>query len=190
MTAREKILWLIVGGVTVIALIYNFALRNSGWLAAKPDSRPAIGEARRVLRAERNIIKRQQAVAERLNQLERRFYRENRAGQAELELLEVVEDMAFKCGLPIQLKNMAPVSKGELGVSLEGSASSEQVCRFLQQLTVAPVELKVKRLRLHAVPEKELLNYQKNGSGYSPIPLCHTAKRGDVLRKSPGTTAG
>ncbi|HYH04045.1 MAG TPA: hypothetical protein VEC37_13160 [Bacillota bacterium] len=160
MTAREKSIWLWVGIILVISLGYHFGYRN--WEQLQATNRPGmeLQEAGRLLRAQHNIIAREQAVAKRLKQLQSRYYEAKQRDDAKLQLLDLVESIALKSGLTVQLKNTVTYSQEELGISLEGTTGTAELVRFLHQLITAPVVLQVKRLQLHNVKDKKALNYQ------------------------------
>jgi hypothetical protein len=160
MTARERTIWITAGCIVGLALVYNLGYRNLEQLQDTVEPGGQLQEARRLLGAEANLRARSSAVTGRLTQLRSRFYRQNQSQQTKLELLRLVEERAVHCGLSVQLKNTVAYSNEEIGVSLEGIASPETIIKFLQQVTVAPIELKVKRVQLHSVPEQRALDYQ------------------------------
>ncbi|HYH01552.1 MAG TPA: hypothetical protein VEC37_00480 [Bacillota bacterium] len=160
MTGREIKLWIAVGLVVAGALLFN--MLSPYFMQTADQSATSVNEeeAFRILRAEDNIVARNQAALARYQQLCEGFYRIKDRTAAELDILEVVEEIAANNGLRITLKNTVQLAPTELGVALEGTTGSEMFFRFLQQLTEAPVGFKVKRLQLHSVPEKRELDYQ------------------------------
>jgi hypothetical protein len=160
MTAREKTILIAAGCLVGVALVYNLGYRN--WEQLRDTAEPGgqMQEARRLLGAEANLQTRSAAVNRSLGQLRRRFYHPDPSRQTKLELLRLVEERAVRCGLSVQLKNTVSFSETELGVTLEGTAPPETIIKFLQQVTVAPIELKVKRVQLHSLTEQKVLNYQ------------------------------
>jgi hypothetical protein len=160
MTTRERMIWITAGCLVGLAFISNLGYRNWKQLQGTSEPRAQLQEARRLLGAEANIRTRRRAVKGRLVQLRKRFYHQGQSRQNKLALLRLVEKRAVRCGLSVQLKKPVVFSATEIGVSLEGTAPPESVIDFLQLLTAASLELKVKRLQLHGVPEQKLLNYQ------------------------------
>lgn len=160
MTGREIKLWIVVGSVVAGALFYNMLSPMFLQTEDQPSTNINEEEAFRILRAEDNIKARNQAALARYQQLSEGFYRIKDQAAAELDILEVVEEIAANSGLRITLKNTVQPSPTEIGVALEGTTGSEMFFRFLQQLTEAPVGFKVKRLQLHSLPEKRELDYQ------------------------------
>jgi hypothetical protein len=160
MTAREKKIWITVGCVAGLALAYNLSCHIFGQVLETSGPPPQLREARRLLGAQSNIQAREHALAERLTQLRKGFFHRDQSPGIKLELLRLVETMASQCGLNVQLKNTVAFSREEIAVSLEGNAPPQTIIAFLQQLTVAPRELQVKRLQLHSVPEQKVLNYR------------------------------
>jgi hypothetical protein len=160
MTGRELKLWLSIGIVVTAGLLYNLATPYWSRLEEQKTVGSDWNEAIRLLRAESNIRARNRAARERYRQLQPKFYAAKRRGAAELEVLEIIEEIAANCGLRIRLKNTLQLAEDEIGVALEGTTGSEVFYRFLQQLTEAPVGLRIKALELHGVPEKRELDYQ------------------------------
>jgi hypothetical protein len=160
MTAREKKLWLVVSGVVGLALIYRFGFGNLDQLPGPAQAQFGLQKARRLLRAERRIMARETAAAASLRQLQSHFLHSDGQSPTKLKLLRLVEELAARSGLSVQLKNTVVYSQEELGVSLEGIAPAATIVHFLQQLTAASLNLQVKQLQLHSVPEQKVLNYQ------------------------------
>jgi hypothetical protein len=160
MTGREIKLWLSIGVVVAAGLIYNTAVPYFTRMEEQRASPGNWDQAIRLLRAEDNIRIRNRAVRERYQQLQQRFVLLKDQTTAELDVLEIIEDIAANCGLRIKLKNTVQLSPDEIGVALEGTTGSEMFYRFLQQLTEAPIGLKIKTLQLHGTPEKRELDYQ------------------------------
>jgi hypothetical protein len=160
MTAREKMILITAGCLAGVALLYNLGYRNWEQSRDTAEAGGQLQEARRFLGAEANLRARSAAVNRSLGQLRRRFYHPGQSRQTKLELLRLVEGRAIRCGLSVQLKNTVAFSETEFEVTLEGTASPETIIKFLQQVTVAPIELKVKRMRLHSIAERKVLNYQ------------------------------
>ncbi|MGD8401927.1 MAG: hypothetical protein PVH64_13535 [Bacillota bacterium] len=160
MTTRERMIWITAGCLVGLAFVSNLGYRNWEQLKAMAGPKAQLQEARRLLGAEANIRARRHAVTGRLAQLRKRFFRQGQSRQTKLELLRLVEERAVRCGLSVQLKKPVVFSAEELGVSLEGTAPAATIVAFLQQLTAAPLELKMKRVQLHSVPEQKVLNYQ------------------------------
>lgn len=160
MTARETKLWIIVGTVVAGALLFNLLYPHFTQTLNQPAVTVSREEAVRILRAEDNIRARNQAVVSRYQQLCRRFYLLKKPAEAELNILKVVEELAYSNEVPIKLKNTVRLPTAEIGVALEGTAGSKSFFRFLQQLTQAPVCFKIKRMQLHSIPEKRVLEYQ------------------------------
>jgi hypothetical protein len=160
MTVRERMILIAAGCFVGVALVYNLGYRNWEQLQDTAEPGGQLQEARRLLGAEANLRARSYSVTKRLTQLRSRYYRQNQAKQTKLELLRLVEERAARCGLSVRLKNTATYSHEEIGVSLEGTAPPETIIKFLQQVSVAPIELKVKRVQLHSMPEQRALDYQ------------------------------
>jgi hypothetical protein len=159
MSNREIKLWGIVGLVIVAGLIFKLIgpiLRHSD-----PNGASVVNqnEAVRLLRSEANISARNKAATARYNLLAKRFFAGEPA-QAELEFLATVEDIALECGLKIQSKHTLSFSAKEIGVELEGDSDSPPLFSFMQRLTETSGICRIKRLQIHAVPDKRMLKYQ------------------------------
>jgi hypothetical protein len=159
MSNREIKLWSLVGLAIILGLAYKLIVPF--FQPAKPNPASVVdqNEAGRLLRAEANIIARHKTVTARYHQLAKRFL-SGESSQAELEFLEIVEDIALDSGLKIQLKNTLRYSNKEIGVELEGESDSNVLFSFMQRLTRAPNICRIKRLQLHGVPEKRRLKYR------------------------------
>jgi hypothetical protein len=160
MTKNEQKIWTVAAVIVGFALVYNFGFNKLEQLSGPARSQFGLAEARRLLRKEPKIMARAGAAAANLSQLQSRFLNPDRQTPVKLKLLRLVEEVAARSGLGVQLKNTVVYSRTELGVSLEGTAPPETVVGFLQQLTAAPLDLKVKQLQLHSVPEQKVLNYR------------------------------
>lgn len=160
MTIWEKGIWFLAGAVVIGSLAYHLVFRNWEQLQGSLQSAARLQEARRLLGAGANIQAREQAVARRLKQLRDGYYQGKERNDAEMKLLDLVEGLALKSGLDVQLKNTTVYSREELGVSIEGKTGAAELVRFLHQLATAPMVLKVKRLQLHNVAESKALDYQ------------------------------
>jgi hypothetical protein len=160
MTAREKMILIAAGCLVGLALVYNLGYRNWEQLQDTAEPGGQLQEARRLLGAEAKLRARSAAVNRSLGQLRRRFYHSDQSRRTKLKLLRLVEERAVRCGLSVQLKNTVAFSETELGVTLEGTAPPESIIKFLQQVTVIPIELKVKRVQMHSIPEQKALDYQ------------------------------
>lgn len=160
MTSREKGIWLLVGSVVIVSLAYNLIYRNWEQLQGTFQPAPKLQEARRLLGAVANIKARERAVAQRLGQLRVGYYRGKEREDAELKLLDLVESLAIKSGLTIQVKSTTVYSQEELGVSIEGKSGAAELVRFLHQVATVPMVLKVKRLQLHNITDQKALDYQ------------------------------
>jgi hypothetical protein len=159
MTGREIKLWVSIGIVVTAGLLYNLVAPYWNRMEEQKTVGSDWNEAIRLIRMENNIRARNRAAEERYRQLQPKFFTAKQRG-VELEVLEVIEGIAANCGLRIRLKNTLQLAKDEIGIALEGTTGSEVFYRFLQQLTEAPVGLRIKTLQLHGTPQKRELDYQ------------------------------
>lgn len=167
MTRRERNLWFFVGLAICIAFVYYlWDNRNAGIgdnaLPSGASETLNLASAYRLLRAEQNVIRRQKAVAAFRAGIESYFLGDRDPEAARLALLKFIEDLAGKAGLAVEQKSFTALKNDSIAVSLEGKATPGALIRFLQLIgdDRARIDLEIKRLRIHALPEQKLLNYQ------------------------------
>jgi hypothetical protein len=160
MTPREQKLWIMVAVVVGSTLVYRLSFSYPDPSADLGQPRFSLVEARRLLRSEPGIEAREEASCENLRQLRSHFLPPDGQSPAELRLLRLVEQLAARSGLSVHLKDTVAFSPTELGVSLEGLAAAKTIVGFLQQVAATPLNLQVKQLQLHSVPEQKVLNYR------------------------------
>ena len=163
MTKREQNLWLAVAVAAIISLGYFLMQAGTGFSRATlntPNSKNEIREAYRLLSSTENIKARHRAVLNNLAELSVRFLASENPDLAQIQLLKEVENIAAACNLAVQNKNTLKFSDQEVGVALEGKASSEAVISFIHQISNSQMALIIKRLQLHSSLEKRSLSYQ------------------------------
>lgn len=159
MTDREKKLILLVGAVIIVGLgvkYFNIGSKN-GSATANMLNRT---EAERLLSSSGVITARNRAATAALAKLETRFYPETAGDRVQVDLLQEVESLASRSGLAVDRKSVGRLPGKLIEVTLEGRTGSAAFFSFMQKLNAAPVALKIKRLRIHSLPEQRQLDYE------------------------------
>lgn len=160
MTDCEKKLLLLVGMVILTGLGINCM---SG---VSTNGRNVTGhslnqkEAERLLGSSGAIIARYREATEALAKLEARFYPETAIEQAQLDLLQEVEKIASRSGLPVERKSIGRLPDKLIEVTLKGRTGSAPLFLFMQKLQETPIALKIKSLKIHSLPEERQLEYE------------------------------
>lgn len=160
MKTSERNLWIFVGVVVVVGLTINFFMGMLNPPVLDSAGNVGFEEATRLLRASQNIKARNQAVKERLDSLESKFYSVGHLEETKISLLKVVESIANTCNLEVQQKNVLEIEEGVIGVSLEGKTRPDILFRFVHSATTANIGLRIKRFQIHSLPDQKLLSYQ------------------------------
>lgn len=160
LTKREKNLWLIVGTAVLAMLVFNFVYNNLDRFKGITVDASDLGETRRLLRSERNIIARQGAVNTALADLEKGFLSASDPESAKIALLQEVESLAGAIGLAVDQKNLLQLEKDVIGVSIEGNTEPATLIRFLHGAATVRLGLDVRRLQVHANEKTKQLKYQ------------------------------
>lgn len=159
---RERNL-LIMVGIAVLAMVgFNFYYNynNSDSLKTSAVDAGDLEEARRLLRSERNLIARQEAVTEALAEIERSFLDVSNPEAAKIEFLQEVENLAGAIGLAVDQKNLLQLEQDVIGVALEGSTDPATLIKFLHGAATNRLGMNLKRLQIHANQKTKDLKYQ------------------------------
>lgn len=157
---RERNL-LIMVGIAVLAMAgFNFYYNNSDSLKTGAVDAGDLEETRRLLRAERNLIARQEAVTEALAEIERSFLDASNPEAAKIEFLQEVEKLAGAVGLAVDQKNLLQLEQDVIGVALDGSTDPATLIKFLHGAATNRLGMNLKRLQIHANQKTKDLKYQ------------------------------
>lgn len=160
LTKREKTLWALVGIVGLLWLGYQLIGRYQEHPDREAVNGAALTEAYHTIRSEANIDARFLATNQHLKKMKERFLNIVKLDKAQIVLLKEVEKLTYQANLGVGQKNLIRESNQVIAVSLEGTAKSEEIIRFLQLMTTSQLALKVKRIQIHANPESRELKYQ------------------------------
>ncbi len=160
LSKREKNLWLIVGTAVLGMLVFNLVYNNLDRFNGVNVDASELGETRRLLRSERNIMARQQAINAALADMEKGFLASSDPESAKIALLQEVERLTGAHGLAVDQKNLLQLEKDVIGVALEGNTEPETLIRFLHAAATTRMGLDVKRLQAHANQKTKQVKYQ------------------------------
>ncbi len=163
MTSRERNLIIVVSTVIICGLLYlgysNHFFQNL--VVMSPNNQLQNYEKTRYTLANKwNIMAKNRAVTKTLQRVNKSFLPFKNTKEAKLRLLKKIEKLIVNAGLAVNQKRMLDISEKIIGVTLEGTASSQVLFSFLHSVAKDKLCLKLNRLQLYSLPSKNALNYR------------------------------